>query len=256
MLIHMTQWIDFTGKVVLVTGSSRGIGAGMVEAFDRHGGRCVINYVDDPLGRNKADAQAVAARLNDPLVVDCDVAKPESVANMMDTIFRERGGLDVLVNNAGILRDRTIKKMTLDEWKSVLDVNLGGTFNCIQHGAAIMRPGGRIVSMASVAGSLGIFGQANYASSKAAIMGLTRVAARELARQQITVNAIAPGVIDTEMGRSIPEESVKKMLEQVPLGRLGKVEDVVDVALFLCSAHAQYVTGQVIHVNGGFFMGG
>jgi 3-oxoacyl-[acyl-carrier protein] reductase len=256
MLLIMTNWIDFTGKVVLVTGSSRGIGAGMIEAFDRHGGRCVVNYVDDPQGRNKTDAHAVAARMKDPLILECDVAKPESVAAMMETIGRERDGLDVLVNNAGILRDRTIKKMALDEWKSVLDVNLGGTFNCIKHGAAMMRPGGRIVSLASVAGSLGIFGQANYASSKAAIMALTRVAARELARQQITVNAIAPGVIDTEMGRSIPEESVKKMLEQIPLARLGKVEEVVDLALFLCSTHAQYMTGQVVHVNGGFFMGG
>ena len=228
----------------------------MIEAFDRHGGRCVVNYVEDPQGRNKADAQAVAARLKEPLVVECDVSNPASVASMVQTILHERGGLDVLINNAGILRDRTIRKMTLEEWKAVIDVNLNGTFHCIQQAATIMRPGGRIVSMASVAGSLGIFGQANYASSKAAIMALTRVAARELAKQQVTVNAIAPGVIDTEMGRSIPEESVKKMLEQIPLARLGKVEEVVDLALFLCSTHAQYVTGQVIHVNGGFYMGG
>jgi 3-oxoacyl-[acyl-carrier protein] reductase len=256
MLSFMTNWIDFTGKVVLVTGSSRGIGAGMIQAFDKLGARCVVNYVDDPQGKNKADAEAVARRLNDPLLVECDIANPASVAAMMQTIARERGGLDVLVNNAGILRDRTIKKMTLEEWKAVIDVNLGGTFNCIQQGATILRPGGRIVSLASVSGALGIFGQANYASSKAAIMALTRVAARELAKQQITVNAIAPGVIDTEMGRSIPEESRTKMLEQVPLGRLGNVDDVVDAALFLCSSHAAYITGQVIHVNGGFFMGG
>ncbi len=256
MLVCMTHWIDFTGKVALVTGSSRGIGAGMIEAFNQHGAQCVVNYVDDPQGRNKADAQEVANRLSNALLLECDVSNPAQVATMMQTIHSERGGLDLLVNNAGILRDRTIKKMTLDEWKSVLDVNLGGTFNCIQHAAAILRPGGRIVNLASVAGSLGIFGQANYASSKAAIMALTRVAARELARQQITVNAIAPGVIDTEMGRSIPPENVKKMLEQVPLARLGKIEDIVDVAMFLCSSHAQYITGQVIHVNGGFFMGG
>jgi 3-oxoacyl-[acyl-carrier protein] reductase len=252
----MTNWIDFNGKVVLVTGSSRGIGAGMIGAFDRLGARCVVNYVDDPQGRNKADAENVAKSLHDPLIVECDIANPAGVAAMMHTISRELGGLDVLINNAGILRDRTIKKMTLEEWKAVIDVNLGGTFNCIQQGATILRRGGRIVSLASVSGTLGIFGQANYASSKAAIMALTRVAARELAKQQITVNAIAPGVIDTEMGRSIPEESRKKMLEQVPLGRLGNIDDVVDAALFLCSSHASYITGQVIHVNGGFFMGG
>ncbi|HZK80169.1 MAG TPA: 3-oxoacyl-ACP reductase family protein [Humisphaera sp.] len=252
----MDNWLDFSGKVVLVTGSSRGIGAGMVVAFDRLGGRCVVNYVDDPAGRNKADAQSVARTLNDALVVECDVANPASVAAMVETIRRERGALDVLINNAGILRDRTIRKMTLEEWKSVIDVNLGGVFNCIQQAGAILRPQGRIVNLASVSGTLGIYGQANYASSKAGIMALTRVAAREMARQQATVNAIAPGVIDTEMGRSIPEASLNKMLEQIPAGRLGNVQDVVDATLFLCSSHAQYITGQVIHVNGGFYMGG
>jgi 3-oxoacyl-[acyl-carrier protein] reductase len=252
----MTNWLDFTGKVVLVTGSSRGIGAAIIEAFDQLGAACIVNYVDDPQGRNKADAQAVAHKLHNPLIVEADVANAASVSAMMQTIQRERGGLDVLINNAGILRDRTIKKMTLEEWKAVIDVNLGGTFNGIQQGAAILRPGGKIVNLASVSGTLGIFGQANYASSKAGIMSLTRVAARELAKQQINVNAIAPGVIDTEMGRSIPEESRKKMLEQIPAGRMGTVNDIADAALFLCSSHAQYITGQVIHVNGGFFMGG
>ncbi|HET6251410.1 MAG TPA: 3-oxoacyl-ACP reductase family protein [Tepidisphaeraceae bacterium] len=252
----MTPWLNFTGKVILVTGSSRGIGAAIIEAFDQLGGQCIVNYVDDPAGRNKADANAVAQKLKNPLVVEGDVANAASVGAMMQTIQRERGGLDALINNAGILRDRTIKKMTLEEWKAVIDVNLGGTFNCIQQAAAILRPGGRIVNLASVSGTMGIFGQANYASSKAGIMALTRVAARELARQQITVNAIAPGVIDTEMGRSIPEEARAKMLEQIPLGRVGNVNDIADVALFLCSEHAKYITGQVIHVNGGFFMGG
>jgi 3-oxoacyl-[acyl-carrier protein] reductase len=256
MLSPMTNWLDFIGKVVLVTGSSRGIGAAIIEAFDQLGGQCVVNYVDDPQGRNKADAQAVAQKLNNTLVVEADVADAATVAAMMQTIQRERGGLDILINNAGILRDRTIKKMTLEEWKAVIDVNLGGTFNCIQQGATILRAGGRIVNLASVSGTLGIFGQANYASSKAGIMALTRVAARELAKQQINVNAIAPGVIDTEMGRSIPEEARKKMLEQIPAGRMGTVNDIADAALFLCSSHAQYITGQVIHVNGGFFMGG
>lgn len=252
----MTNWLDFSGKVVLVTGSSRGIGAGMIEAFNSRGARCVVNYVADPFGRNEAEAKSVAAKLADPLVIECDVSNPGRVAAMIEEVRRQRGVLDVLVNNAGIIRDRTIRKMNLDEWRSVLDVNLGGTFNCIQHGATILRPGGRILNLASVSGTLGIFGQANYASSKAGIMALTRVAARELARQQITVNAIAPGVIDTEMGRSIPAEATQKMLEQIPLGRIGQIEDVIDAALFLCSDHARYITGQVLHVNGGFHMGG
>ena len=251
----MSNWLDFSGKVALVTGSSRGIGAAIVQGLDRHGAQCVINYVADPQGRNLIDARQVAATLNNPLIVECDVANEARVAEMMTTVARERGGLDILINNAGIIRDRTIRKMTMAEWKSVLEVNLGGTFSCIQRAAEILRPGGRIVNMASVSGTLGIFGQANYASSKAAIMALTRVAARELAKSQITVNAIAPGVIDTEMGRSIPAAAVSKMLEQIPAGRMGTVDEIADAALFLCSTHAQYITGQVLHVNGGFFMG-
>jgi len=252
----MYPWLDFTGKIVLVTGSSRGIGAGMIEAFSRLGARCVVNYVNQGAGRNKADAEAVAARLNNPLVIECDIGDSQRVAEMFAAIGQQLGGLDVLINNAGIIRDRTIRKMSLDEWHSVLGINLDGAFNCIQQAALHLRPGGRIVNIASVGGTLGTFGQANYASSKAGIMALTRVAARELARDEITVNAIAPGVVDTEMGRSIPEESRKKMLEQVPLGRFGAVQDVVDAALFLCSPHAAYITGQVLHVNGGFHMGG
>ncbi|MDB5357111.1 MAG: 3-oxoacyl-ACP reductase FabG [Phycisphaerales bacterium] len=252
----MSDWIDFTGKVVLVTGSSRGIGAGMVEAFNRFGARCVVNYVTDPQRRNEADAQGVAAGLKDPLVIECDVSNPAAVAAMFVRAQREFGGLDILINNAGIIRDRTIKKISADDWNAVLNVNLNGTFHCIQSAAPILRPGGRVVNLASVAGSLGLFGQAGYASSKAAIMALTRVAARELARQQVTVNAIAPGFIDTDMTRAMPEEVAKKFLEQLPVGRIGKVEDIVDAALFLCSPHADYITGQVLHVNGGFHMAG
>ncbi|MDB5292983.1 MAG: 3-oxoacyl-ACP reductase FabG [Phycisphaerales bacterium] len=252
----MSDWIDFTGKVVLVTGSSRGIGAGMVEAFNRFGARCVVNYVADPQGRNEADAKGVALRLKDPLVIECDVRNPAAVAAMFVRVERELGGLDILINNAGIIRDRTIKKISSDDWNAVLNVNLNGTFYCIQSAAPILRPGGRVVNLASVAGSLGLFGQAGYASSKAAIMALTRVAARELARQQVTINAIAPGFIDTDMTRAMPEEVAKKFLEQLPAGRIGKVEDIVDAALFLCSPHADYITGQVLHVNGGFHMAG
>lgn len=251
----MADWIDFTGKVVLVTGSSRGIGAGLVAAFDRAGARCVVNYVGDSDGRNLNDAQAVAAGLSQPLLVDCDVSDYGAVGRMMAEVERAFGGLDVLVNNAGVLRDRTIKKMTPDDWRTVLQVNLDGAFHCIQQATRLLRPGGRVVNVASVSGQLGLFGQANYASSKAGLIALTKVAARELARQQVTVNAVAPGFIDTEMSRTMSEEVTKKFLEQVPLGRLGQVQDVVDAVLFLCSPHAGYVTGQVLNVNGGFFMG-
>jgi 3-oxoacyl-[acyl-carrier protein] reductase len=245
---------DFTGKVALVTGSSRGIGAGMVRALDDGGARCVVNYFADAEGRNRADAEEVAASLRDALLVECDVGDTTQVQTMMKRIEEEGGGLDILVNNAGILRDRTIKKMSEDEWESVLRVNLTGAFHCIQQALPILRPGGRIVNLASVSGQLGMFGQANYASSKAGLIALTKVSARELARQQVTVNAIAPGFIQTEMTRELPENVVQQALAALPLGHFGEIADVVNAALFLCSADAGYITGQVLNVNGGFLI--
>jgi 3-oxoacyl-[acyl-carrier protein] reductase len=245
---------DYSGKVVLVTGSSRGIGAGLVNAFARAGARCVVNYVADPAGRNKADGEAVAAGLKDALLIECDVASDASVAAMMQATATRFGGLDILINNAGILRDKTLKKMTVDDWNAVLAVNLTGPANCLRHATPLLREGGRVVNVSSLSGFAGIFGQANYAATKAGVVALTKVAARELAKQQITVNAIAPGVIDTEIVAAVPEEMKKKYLEQIPLGRFGQVSDIVDAALFLCSPMAKYITGQVIHVNGGMLM--
>lgn len=254
MLEPMKDAFDFTGKVALVTGSSRGIGAGLVAALGECGARCVVNYVADPDDRNQADAERVAAGLKDARVIQCDVGDDAQVRAMMDEVRRDYGGTDILVNNAGVLRDRTLKNMSADEWESVLRVNLTGTFHCIQRAIQILRPGGRIVNIASVSGELGTFGQANYASSKAGVIALTKVAARELARQQITVNAVAPGFIDTEMSRAMPEEVTKQFPAQVPLGRVGEVDDVVYAVLALCSPRARYITGQVLHVNGGLWM--
>ena len=245
---------DFSGKVALVTGSSRGIGAGMVEAFARAGARCVVNYVADPNGRNKADAERVAANLKDAVAIECDVSNDASVAAMMTQIRDQLGGLDILINNAGILRDRTIKKMTSDDWDAVLGVNLKGPFNCIHHATPLLRENGRIVNISSLSAYVGMFGQANYAAAKAGLVGLTKVSARELAKQKITVNAIAPGVIETEIIQTVPEDVKKSYVQQIPLGRFGEVEDVVNAALFLCSPMAKYITGQVLHVNGGFLM--
>jgi 3-oxoacyl-[acyl-carrier protein] reductase len=247
--------LDFTGKVVLVTGSSRGIGAEMIKAFGARGAKCIVNYIDDPEGQNKADATNVANELDNPLVIECDVTKPERVEAMMKQIQDHYRGLDILVNNSGIIRDRTIKKMSPEEFDSVMRVNVTGTFNVTQKAIAILQNSGRIVNLSSVSGQMGLFGQANYSSSKAAIIALTRVSARELARQNITVNAIAPGFIDVGMSKGMPDEVRQNFEKQIPLGRLGRASEIVDAALFLASPMASYITGHVLNVNGGFYMG-
>ena len=251
----MADPFDFTGKVVLVTGSSRGLGAAMIKAFGDRGAHCVVNFISDPEGKNKADAENVAGGLKHPLVVECDVTKPDQVEAMMAAIAERFSGLDVLVNNSGIIRDRTIKKLTLEEFESVLRVNLAGTFNVTQKAAAVLRTGGRIINLSSVSGQMGLFGQANYSSSKAAIIALTKVSAREFARQQITVNAIAPGFIDIGMSKGMPDEVTENFKKQIPLGRLGAAHEIVDAALFLASPMASYITGHVLNVNGGYYMG-
>jgi 3-oxoacyl-[acyl-carrier protein] reductase len=245
---------NLRGKVALVTGSSRGIGAGIVSALGDRGARCVVNYVADAGGRNCVDAEQVASGIPGARVIECDVGDPHAVAAMMEEIGRELGGLDILVNNAGILRDRTIAKMSEDEWADVLRVNLTGVFHCIQKALPLLRPGARVVNVSSVSGWLGFFGQANYAASKAGVAALTKVTARELARRGITANAVAPGFIDTEMTRTLPADVRQRSCEQVPAGRFGEVDDVVGAVLFLCSADSRYITGQVLHVNGGLYM--
>jgi 3-oxoacyl-[acyl-carrier protein] reductase len=251
----MKDPFDFSGKVVLVTGSSRGIGAEMIKAFGKWAAQCVVNYVADAQGQNKADAENVAAELKNPLVIECDVTQPGQVESMMTEIHNKCGWLDVLVNNSGIIHDRTIKKMSIEEFESVVRVNLIGTFTVTQKAAAILRNGGRIINLSSVSGQMGLFGQANYSSSKAAIIALTKVSAREFARQNVTVNAIAPGFIDVGMSKGMSEEVTANFIKQIPLGRLGEVNEVVDAALFLASPMASYITGHVLNVNGGFYMG-
>jgi len=251
----MADSLDFTGKVALVTGSSRGIGAEIIKAFAAHGAEAVVNYVADPQGENQRGAEAVAKELKNPLVIECDVTQPAQVEAMMKQIGERHGGLDILINNSGVIRDRTIKKMTAEEFESVIRVNLTGTFNVTQKAGLILRNGGRIVNLSSVSGQMGLFGQANYSSSKAAIIALTKVSAREFARQNITVNAIAPGFIDVGMSKGMPDEVTANFIKQIPLGRLGDVQEIVNAALFLASPMASYITGHVLNVNGGYYMG-
>jgi 3-oxoacyl-[acyl-carrier protein] reductase len=251
----MSLTIDFSGKVALVTGASQGIGAEMARTFHQAGTMVVLNHPD--VGATRADAEKLATELNasrpaSAVVIAADVSQPEAVQRMMQEVRQRLGGLDFLINNAAILRDRTVARMSLDEWKSVLDVNLTGVFHCCKFGLEIMRDGGAIVSLASISGILGFYGQANYAATKSGVQALMRVVSREVARRSIRANAIAPGVIETAMAATIPENVRAEMLKNVPLARFGAAGEVANVALFLCSPLASYVTGQTIEVNGGW----
>ena len=244
---------NFTQKVVLVTGSSRGIGAAILSQFAKAGATCILHYYDDPDGGNRRDAQALRAELGPNVHAHAaDVRDAAAMEALMKRVKANCGSLDVLVNNAGIIRDRTMKKMTLDEWHDVVETNLSGVFHGCKYGAEILADGGRIVNVASVAGLVGFHGQANYAAAKAGVIGLTRVLAKELAKRGITVNAVAPGVIQTAMLGEVKPEVTAEYIRQIPLGRLGQPNDVANAILFLASEESSYITGQVLPVTGGW----
>lgn len=246
--------IDLSGKCALITGGGQGLGLATASVLRRAGASIVINYVDDPDGINSERAFEAAAELGDRVVaVQADVRRPGELAGLVDETIRQFGGLDILVNNAAILRDRTFKNMSAEEWNTVIDTNLSGVFNVCKAAFSQIRDGGRIVNMSSLSGQVGTYGQANYSAAKAGVIGLTKVLSRELAARNITVNAVAPGLSLTEMGRSIPEKHRDAMLTQIPLGRFAEPEEIANVILFLCSDLASYVTGQTLHVNGGWW---
>jgi len=248
---------DFTGKVALVTGGSRGIGAELIRSFWKCGAAVVVHYFADPDGANAKDAEALAAELSGGpkvLTLAADIRDAGQVEKLMADAKAALGGLDVLVNNAGILKDRTIKKMTLDEWHAVLQTNLTGVFHGCKYGAEVLNDGGRIVNIASVAGLVGFPGQANYAAAKAGVIGMTRVLAKELARRGITVNAVAPGVVETSMMADIRPEMRAEYVKQIPLGRFATTADIANAVLFLASAASGYITGQVLPVTGGWLV--
>ena len=247
--------IDLSGRVALVTGASQGIGAQIARTLHGAGATVVLNHPG--AAATAADAERLAGQLNalrpqSARVAAADVADAGAVHAMMEEVRRHLGGIDFLVNNAAILRDRTIAKMTLEEWNAVIGVNLSGVFHCCQSGLGIMRDGGAIVSLGSIAALQGFYGQANYAAAKAGVQAMMRVLAREGARRGIRANAIAPGVIDTAMAATIPDAVRAEMLRNIPLGRFGQPADVANVVLFLCSPLAAYVSGQTIEVNGGW----
>lgn len=247
--------IDLAGKTALITGGGQGIGAATAQALAGAGARVVVNYFNDTGGVNRQRAEQTAAAIG-PLAaaMEADVRDPAALTAMFDAIAARFGGLDIVVNNAAILRDRSVKKMSPEEWQSVIDTNLTGVFNVSRLAAERLADGGRIVNLSSISAFEGFFGQANYAAAKAGVAAMTRVLARELARRRITVNAVAPGVVLTEMGRSIPEEVRVEMLKSIPLGRFGEPAEIAGVILFLASDLASYVTGQVIHASGGWWV--
>lgn len=245
--------IDLSNKCALITGASQGLGACTARTLHQAGANVVVNYFPDPEGQNAGKADQVAAELSTRVATfGADVRNPDDCKRMIEFAKTKFGALDIVVNNAGIIRDKTIRKMSESDWQDVIDTNLSGVFHVCQAAAESLAEHGRIVNLASISGVVGFFGQANYSSAKAGVIALTKVLSRELAKKNVTVNAVAPGVVLTEMGQSIPESSRNQMLQQIPLSRFGEQEEIANAILFLCSPLAAYITGQTLHVNGGW----
>ena len=242
------------GKKAIVTGAAQGIGQAIAECFAKAGADVAV--VDREAARCADTLQLVERQQSRGLALSADVAQWEDVKRMVDHVVKEWGRVDVLVNNAGITRDGLIVRMKEEDWNAVLQVNLTGTFYCTKAmlGPMAKQRYGRIINMASVVGAIGNAGQANYAASKAGVIGFTKSVAREYASRNITVNAVAPGFIDTAMTRALNQEVKDTLLQQIPLGRLGQPGEVAEAVRFLASDAAGYITGQVFHVNGGMHM--
>ena len=246
--------MKLTGKVALVTGAAQGIGRAIGLLLARNGADIVVSDIN----LEKAEETAKEIRGIGPkaMAVKVDVSNLSDVERMVEGILEKLAKIDILVNNAGITRDKLILRMTEEDWDAVLGVNLKGTFNCTK---AVIRHmtkqrSGKIVNIASVVGEMGNAGQANYSASKAGVIGLTKTIAREYAQRGINVNAIAPGYIETPMTEALPGKAKEELKKLIPMERLGKPEDVAEAVLFLVSEESNYITGQVLNVNGGIYM--
>ncbi len=238
-------------RVAIITGSAQGIGKEAALTFAREGAKVVVCDVMEEAGRQTV--KEIEDKGGVGLFVKCDVTSKSSVQAMVDQVVKEFGRIDILVNNAGILRDATLLKMAEEQWDAVINVNLKGVFICTQVVAKVMveQGKGKIINTSSVVGLYGNFGQTNYVATKSGIIGMTKVWAKELGRKGVTVNAVAPGFIATEMVKQMPEKVLTMMKEKTPLGRLGEPRDIANVYLFLASDEADFVNGAVISVDGG-----
>ena len=242
-------------KSALVTGASRGIGRSIALQLAEEGYNVAVNYAGS---KDKAEAvvEEIKAKGVDSFAIQANVANGDEVKAMIKEVVSQFGSVDVLVNNAGITRDNLLMRMKEQEWDDVIDTNLKGVFNCIQKVTPQMlrQRGGSIINLSSVVGAVGNPGQANYVATKAGVVGLTKSAARELASRGITVNAVAPGFIVSDMTDALSDELKDQMLEQIPLARFGEDTDIANTVAFLASDKAKYITGQTIHVNGGMYI--
>ena len=246
--------MELADQVAVVTGSARGIGKTIAMILAEAGANIVISDLNVEAG--KETVEVIKAMGREAIWVETDVSKSDQANLLIETTQEKFGRLDILVNNAGITRDNLLMRMSEDEWDSVIAVNLKGTYNCIRAATKIFmkQRTGRIINIASVVGQMGNAGQANYASSKAGVIGLTKSVAKEFAARNILVNAVAPGFIETTMTEKLPEKAREALLQLIPLAKLGQPEDVAKVVLFLSSSRSSYITGQVINVDGGMVM--
>ena len=243
------------GKTALVTGASRGIGRAIALRLAAEGARVAINYAGNVKAAEEVKA-AVEAAGGATILCQADISDSAAVEAMVADVVKEFGTIDILVNNAGITRDTLLMRMKDEDFAKVLDTNLKGVFYCTKAVAKLMmkKRSGRIVNMASVVGLVGNAGQTNYAAAKAGVIGFSKSAARELASRGITVNAIAPGFIETDMTDALPQDLRDKYLERIPLGALGSAQAIADAVVYFASDQAAYVTGQILGVNGGMYM--